>query len=890
MKKIICLIATLFCYLVNQAQDVKTDLDFGDGGKVITDFGRTSTIGVEAISYPDKTIILDIGGREWHKISWTGEKDMSFGDDGVVTFRNRPPHISAIRDDGKIIAFSSYPQGQISCEVSRFLINGKPDLLFGDKGVIKIYNNLVDSVFSWENRYFKPSKLILLNEGRVLVAGIMAGPATWGGKQLFGIRLYVFNKYGMPDQSFGANGILEMQVDNLAEFGSVAVTPDSHILFTYLNYKEGGKQYTTVKVDETGIPDASFGPDGKVTLSTSYYISHVKDFWVGKDGRLISYGSYVTDWFSGYSKESWFAIQRSDGQPETTFNGTGFMQISDFYTIDFIQKGNRGFILAGYASKPERVIQNNDFEVRYFDLSNGSLSTLAGFDDLFTQSESIKSIYQFKAIDSMFLVGIDRMGTGFLMAFNKDFTPDNTFAGEGFLQWNTGISYAKALNINQSPDGKIVLAGVAGYDNEYLVTATYEPDGKEKQTVINRNYTLTSRDFMAKEDGHLFVVGKDENHPTGLIRTDENGRPDLTFGNRGWVELPHDAVVHSLKKTNDGKYLLTGTIGYRYNNVDSIFFLKLYPDGGKDLSYGNNGMITNIFPMPPWVTHQFLIHSDGTVTVLGIGNHCLIARYSYDGTRVQNFGTNGVIIKPANGNFSRISLLNDGSLVFLHVEEQNLTVDKYDSKGKISADFGNSGTARIHWGNITNLYAVVQQPDGKIIFGANESDKMEFSLARINADGSPDDEFGIQGIINTPFDFGAIGTDLGLQPDGKIIQAGYVQYEDDSDFAMVRFINSLNVGTLEISGDQTEILVYPNPVAEEAMLTYTLTSQEAVVIDIIDASGRVLKTYQAIESKIPGLHRRILDFKGLANGYYIVRVNSSATSKSVRIIVMNQID
>ena len=48
--------------------------------------------------------------------------------------------------------------------------------------------------------------------------------------------------------------------------------------------------------------------------------------------------------------------------------------------------------------------------------------------------------------------------------------------------------------------------------------------------------------------------------------------------------------------------------------------------------------------------------------------------------------------------------------------------------------------------------------------------------------------------------------------------------------------------------------------------------------------------WKAIESKIPGLHRRILDFKGLANGYYIVRVNSSTTSKSVRIIVMNQID
>ena len=86
---------------------------------------------------------------------------------------------------------------------------------------------------------------------------------------------------------------------------------------------------------------------------------------------------------------------------------------------------------------------------------------------------------------------------------------------------------------------------------------------------------------------------------------------------------------------------------------------------------------------------------------------------------------------------------------------------------------------------------VAIQPDGKIV-AAGYSDaggNRDFALVRYNADGSLDTTFGGGGKVLT--DFGAASDDdavrVALQPDGKIVVAGYSERPRHCDFALVRY-------------------------------------------------------------------------------------------------------
>lgn len=88
-------------------------------------------------------------------------------------------------------------------------------------------------------------------------------------------------------------------------------------------------------------------------------------------------------------------------------------------------------------------------------------------------------------------------------------------------------------------------------------------------------------------------------------------------------------------------------------------------------------------------------------------------------------------------------------------------------------------------------YGLVVQPDGKLVVAgfANVGGQADFALARYNADGALDGTFGAGGIVTTPF--GADTNDkafaLAIQPDGKLVAAGETAGVSASDFALARY-------------------------------------------------------------------------------------------------------
>src|SRR5581483_7111003 len=105
----------------------------------------------------------------------------------------------------------------------------------------------------------------------------------------------------------------------------------------------------------------------------------------------------------------------------------------------------------------------------------------------------------------------------------------------------------------------------------------------------------------------------------------------------------------------------------------------------------------------------------------------------------------------------------------------------FDGDGKLTTAIGGSDDV---------AFAVALQPDGKIVAagqsfnGSND----DFALARYNANGSLDTSFDGDGKQTTAF---GSGNDdayaVAIQPDGKIVAAGYGLVGSVSEFALARY-------------------------------------------------------------------------------------------------------
>ncbi|HYP39472.1 MAG TPA: delta-60 repeat domain-containing protein, partial [Chloroflexia bacterium] len=110
----------------------------------------------------------------------------------------------------------------------------------------------------------------------------------------------------------------------------------------------------------------------------------------------------------------------------------------------------------------------------------------------------------------------------------------------------------------------------------------------------------------------------------------------------------------------------------------------------------------------------------------------------------------------------------------------------YGDGGKVITDF----TTRAG----SESYALAVQSDGKLVLAGYADDTYEdlsFGLIRLNADGSPDMTFGIDGRVGTSFGPGEDRVEaVAIQSDGKIVAAGYTFADAGSgsqNFALARY-------------------------------------------------------------------------------------------------------
>jgi uncharacterized delta-60 repeat protein len=206
------------------------------------------------------------------------------------------------------------------------------------------------------------------------------------------------------------------------------------------------------------------------------------------------------------------------------------------------------------------------------------------------------------------------------------------------------------------------------------------------------------------------------------------------------------------------------------------------------------------------------VQADGKIVVAGAamgtdvycndwGGCLALARYNTDGSLDTGFGTGGTVITEVG--------FEDGSEGFAVVLQPDskivvagsaiwggFVLARYNSNGSLDTGFGWGGYVTTSFTTFTEDnrgygHAVALQPDGKIVVAGYTNGSSYIALARYNSDGSLDTGFGDGGKVMSDFDKcnGVEGYAMALQSDGKVLVAGDCEPINNNNeaFLLVRY-------------------------------------------------------------------------------------------------------
>jgi uncharacterized delta-60 repeat protein/uncharacterized repeat protein (TIGR01451 family) len=377
---------------------------------------------------------------------------------------------------------------------------------------------------------------------------------------------------------------------------------------------------------------------------------------------------------------------------------------------------------------------------------------------------------------------------------------DPSFGGDGTVTTTIGTSDAEAQAIDIQSDGKIVVAGYSrDGSNLDFTLARYRPDGSLDPGFGTNGVVTTSigSDAQAygvvlRPDGEVLVAGYSRdgsNYDFALAQYDAFGNLDGTFGTGGIVTTPIGSsgdYAHAIALQQDGKVVVAGD---SYIDGHYHFALARYTDtGALDASFGISGVVTTSIGGGSSHAYAIALQQGGKIVVAGYNN---TGAHTVDGivtTPVGSSSDYAYAIAPQQGGKVVVAGYTYHGIPS---SDYDFALVRYDNSGNLDTSFGpnNNGMVTTTFGaSDDRIYAMaVQQQDGRIVVAGTNRD-YRIALARYNPNGSLDPTFGVGGKVNTDVGKDDRGNALHIQPNGRIVVAGYAKRGGgDSDFAVVRY-------------------------------------------------------------------------------------------------------
>jgi uncharacterized delta-60 repeat protein len=187
-----------------------------------------------------------------------------------------------------------------------------------------------------------------------------------------------------------------------------------------------------------------------------------------------------------------------------------------------------------------------------------------------------------------------------------------------------------------------------------------------------------------------------------------------------------------------------------------------------------------------------------------------------------------------------VRLQSDGSIVVAGFSSNGVNYDfavaRLNSIFRLDTAFDTDGIVTTAIGSTDIGDGLAIQADGKLLVaGYAILGNDDFALARYNTNGSLDTSFDADGIVTTPilasFD---LGTEALIQPDGKIVVAGYAWNGVDFDFALARYDSS---GALDTSFDGDGKLTTAIGSSHDRILDAALQPDGKIVVSAATHNG-----------------------------------------------------
>ena len=673
-----------------------------------------------------------------------GDLDPTFGNGGRVQVpfaADSTFQAVAFQADNKVIAVgSARTRSPSNFLIARYLVDGSLDASFGAGGRV---------LLPYESEAATALAVAVQADGKILATGRTAA----SGSNSSDFEITRLNGDGSIDTSFGDAGRVATDFGGgFDEAHAIGLLSDGRILVVGTATSGGTRNFALARYLADGSLDSTFGMGGRVLTANTYSAS---DFAFESSSRIT---------VAGYDLANGLVVARynSSGSLDTTFDGDGIAPIAGVTADD-----EAALAIQTAQTDPTKIVIVARSKLVRLTSSNGALDSGFGSNGIVTTNAGNSGLIIQSIVGNATRILVAGSATNpnngttdfTLSRFLLSGALDSAFGTGGIIHTPIGQSadVSRAMKLRSN---RIVVAGSAA-------GAVLYPIDQSALAVYNLSDGSLDTSFAG--------IGK---------------RADI-FGNLY-------GFANALVLQPDGKMVLAVTI----NGGGPSAVVRLHSDGTLDNTFGLNGQVlSNIF------TYGIDLRSDGKIAVVGsLGSHFAVSRYNSDGTPDAVFGGGGTVVTPFP-NFSEaraVKFQSDGKTIVGGYTDASGSLDfalvRYNLDGTLDSGFGNQGKVTTSISSGDDLpTALVIQPDGKIILaGQGGFATARMALARYNIDGSLDPGFSF-GVVTTDFpNRASTVTGVALQPDGKIVAAGYAFANDIGTYALVRYLPG---GVLDSSFD-----------------------------------------------------------------------------------------
>lgn len=502
-------------------------------------------------------------------------------------------------------------------------------------------------------------------------------------------------------------------------------------------------------------------------------------------------------------------------------------------------------LISGLAIRSSAQIGSLDNSFNF----NGKVTTNIGSDDGATD-------VAIQPDGKIVCVGYNFAGTNSKFAitrYDSAGVADATFGVNGVVTTDLTTGYDQAFAVALQADGKIVVGGmmwvsakgkcaVVRYNADGTIDNTFGTSGTASFAIGTADCGVS--DMVIQPDGKIVVVSNATiaaiARDMAIARLNNDGSLDATFGTGGITTVDFNNgndYVFTLSMQSDGKFIMGGASEDALSSFTDFAAVRIDSTGFVDNTYGTNGIITANFGKPDEWASSSVIQPDGKYIIAGYsGSPYKIAMARYD--------VNGVL----DPSFNNTGMLTKGFTT--HDEANDITLDT--AGNIVVAGIGYAGT------------------------------NQNFLVSRFLTNGSVDSTFGNNGFVTT--DFGNAtekANGVALQQDGKIVATGV----SSQNFATARYKVAVNTGLIDFAAMNNQVMIYPNPVAENATLTYALNKADKITITLTDVQGKLIKTFIANQQQTAGEQQLDLSFPtDLPKGNYYVVISNGAEQFSAKLV------